>query len=281
MRRINLFVIFISLCVAFFFFSIVINTNPGSDMIKDLLSSATFLFGIFSAFSIANAHNRLNIINDLLASEDSRVLIIYRFSKAFSKNIHKEIVNLLDTYLINQLDYYKDDFKYSYNSLVNLFDYVFMYNPKNKKEEDARSAIIATITSCFSDRKRIEVLVRQRLSKIEWIIILVLLAMIILFMLFLNNGTLLYFSATLLMVTALIFFIFLIKDLDEMQWNDHLWTWKALEEMFQTMHLLPYFPENIYREGKAIPEKGQKIRLAYYPNPYPNMKDKIVKIVSI
>jgi len=62
------------------------------------------------------------------------------------------------------------------------------------------------------------------------------------------------------------------------------WEWEKREEssqsnaqLFEEMNLLPYYPKGVLVSGRAKISRGQKVRVAIYPNPYPNFEGKIIK----
>ncbi len=76
-----------------------------------LISVCTFLYGIFVAFSIYNHQTRLSQIKELLRTDDSSLLLIYRQSIVFGEDIQNKIRSLIDAYLMIQIDYkLADDF---------------------------------------------------------------------------------------------------------------------------------------------------------------------------
>ena len=280
-RSTRILVILLVILSGFFIGVILSNTSSDKDTIKDLLSAATFLFGIFAAFSISNSHTRMNTIHELLKLEDARVLMIFNLAKIFSPDVQEKTAELLDEYVIAQIDYELSDFKYSYKPFGNLFQFILQINPDNEQEKQAYSHLLRILTESLEDRKKFEALVRQKLTLIEWIIILLLQGMIVLFMFLLNNGSLLYFSAMLLMTCTLGFFILLVRDLNNLRWGEQNWIWKSLETLFIEIGKLPYFPREVVSSGRARPTRGHQIRLATFPHPYPDLSDKRVEITEV
>src|SRR3989344_6594449 len=141
-RSTRMLVILLVILSGFFIGVILSNTSSDKDTIKDLLSAATFLFGIFAAFSISNSHTRMNTIHELLKLEDARVLMIFNLAKIFSPDVQEKTAELLDEYVIAQIDYEPSDFKYSYKPFGNLFQFILQINPDNEQEKQAYSHLL-------------------------------------------------------------------------------------------------------------------------------------------
>ena len=67
---------------------------------------------------------------------------------------------------------------------------------------------------------------------------------------------------------------------DNLRWGKNEWVWKRLPVTFASLGLKPYFPDAIFRYGESTKPKGI-IRVANYPNKYPDMTGKIVTVEEI
>lgn len=83
---------------------------------------------------------------------------------------------------------------------------------------------------------------------------------------------------TILLSTSSFIFILILRDLDGLFWKEQDWIWEPLNQLFSELDLIPYYPVDVIKQKRAKLEKGLKIRVAYYPNPYPDQSGKKTKI---
>lgn len=55
---------------------------------------------------------------------------------------------------------------------------------------------------------------------------------------------------------------------------------EPLEKLFTEMGMLEYYPKPVLDLKEAVPDEGKKIRVADYPNPYPDVINKKVEVVE-
>lgn len=256
--------------------------GPGSNgKIETLLSVASFLFGIFVAFSIANNHSRYSKLAELLKEHDGVILFLYHISDIFGKKAKRDIQQLIDNYLIDQLDYFLRDFRCSSGSFLRIFQYVIHIKSKNRSQEISYDNMVDLLTEGISQRKRVETLIQEPMIRFEWISILSLLSIILFCIFYLNDGGIVSVIISTLLSTSTAILLFVLRDLNDLTWKERCWVWQPIELLFRELDLLPYFPKPALDLKRAKPEKGQKIRVADYPKRYPDMTGKIVKIVEI
>lgn len=272
----------ILLCLAAVSFIVLFFDFRGDrDEFSTLLSATSFIFGSFMAFSIANSQSRLNKIDETIKSDEGLLQYIYKISSLFGDEVQKDVRKLIDNYLIDQLDYYLVDFRYSGKSFNKLFDYLIHLKRYNKAQDSAYSQMMGFLQSSSVNRQKIEALVGQRVQKFEWMTILTLLSITLFFILYTNTGSNLSNFITIVVTTAFISLVLLLREIDTLRWKETTWIWDPLVELFKDLDLLPYFPEDVIKKGRYKVAKGEKIRLASYANPYPNMEDKKVETIEV
>lgn len=263
--------------------AILLKGKTSVDTVKTLLSVSSFLFGIFVAFSIANSTSRFNKTREVLKTDNAILLFLYQASDIFKPEVKQKVQELIDNYLVDQIDYYLTDFQLSAKSFNQLFQYVIRIETKNQTQREIKKKIIDLSAESFKNRKLVETLVQESMQKYEWASILTLLP-IILFCIFyinINEGALILFISSILLTTATFTLVFTLNNLDRLQWKEKIWIWAQLENLFLELDLLPYYPAAVIKTGRAKPKKGRNIRLAHYPNPYPDMTGKTVELVKI
>jgi len=68
--------------------------------------------------------------------------------------------------------------------------------------------------------------------------------------------------------------------LNNLKWQKTIWTWQPLHNLFKNLDLIPYYPKPVVDRGEAKIEKGELIRLANYPQSYPDMTKKVIETVE-
>ena len=269
-----IFIIFTVICFAF--------RGSGPDIsIQILFSVASFLFGISCGFSISNRYTRLNRIKDYLKENDAIMHFLYRSSPVFGSKVQKEIQKLIDEHLIEQIDYYLIDFHKSGKTFLDLFNYLVNLKSSNKEQETLYDKYIDLLDDMTKNRKMVEVLVRSRIQKFEWASLGSLLVLIIFCIIFLNTGEFFITVASILLATSTTILFMMLLDLDTLHWKENSWVWGQLEDLFHELDLLPYYPEKVIQDGRTVLTKGTEIRMVTYPNPYPNIEGKNVRVKKI
>ncbi len=264
------------------FFAVFIKKGAGpDDATKALFGATTFLFGIFLAFSIADSRSRFNKITTALELNRAVYLNLYQFSGILGSKTQKEVQKLIDNLLIDTLDYFLVDYKHSSKSFLKLFKYVINLKPEAKNEQSAHLSMVKILIETTKSRKQVEALVRRSMLKFEWVILFTLLTIILFCLFSLNNGTLISTITTTLLSTAAITLVFVLRDLDNLRWKEEYGIWDPIGDLFRELDLLPYYPKTVLDIGRIRLKKGQKVRIAEYPNPYPDMTGKKVKTVEV
>ncbi len=141
--------------------------------------------------------------------------------------------------------------------------------------------MVRILIETTKNRKQVEALVRRSMLRFEWAILLTLLAVILFCLFSLNNGTAVSIITTTLLSSAAITLVFVLKDLDSLRWKEEYGIWDPLGDLFLELDLLPYYPKTVLDTGRTRLKKGQKVRIAEYPNPYPDITGKKIKIIEV
>lgn len=269
------------LVVIFFVIAIFLRGQGDNTSNNNLMSVANFLFGIFVAFAVANGHSKITRINQVLKDHEGEILFIYKASSSWGDEVKKKIQKLSDSYLIDQLDYFLSDFKYSSKTYFELFDYVLELPTKTEVQKSLYGNMVNALHDGLKQRKNVEALVSDRMSFFEWFSILTLLCINIFFSFYMNDGSWVTMMAAVLISISAIVITFVLRDLDILRWKEDTWIWEPLENLFKEMDLLPYYPEDVVKSKRASVEKGSSIRIAKYPNKYPDMSDKKIEEIVV
>lgn len=251
-----------------------------NDHIVNLLQVASFIFGILIAFYTVSSHNRFNSIAEALQQENGSLLSIYHMSEMFGKKTVNRIRKLVDAYYVDSIDYYLTDYNMTKETFMKLFRYVFDIKPKTEAETDVFQSMIDCLTENIKNRKRVESLVKARMSVFEWIILVALMAVMVFCLFYLNDGSIVSILITILLSTISVVMLYILYDLESLKWQYEGRIWNPLQDTFREFDLMPYYPRNVILEGMLNQAKGE-IRVAFYPSKYPEMGDKKVEIIDV
>jgi hypothetical protein len=274
------------LAVAFVLFVIIAFTTPGAgpnEWISNLLSFATFIFAIILGFSIANRKQRMEQIRTRLRANDATILTLYSTAKAIGPATAKKTRDMLDEWLISQIDYNLVDFTYTTPQLIDIFEYVLSIKTPNGEDDEFKKKMVDDTRLLMQNQKAIIYWTKDKMQSFEWLSILVLGATIIFCMFFLRNNTLVSNIFTPIIASTIVLLGLVLKEIDALEWQEHNWVWWPLCDLFIEMGLPPYFPEDIFSSGrvnKRILKSIPKYRIAHYKFPYPRFEGKEVELVK-
>jgi hypothetical protein len=269
----------------FFAGFLILNLNlSGSgytNQFNAILDAATILFGMFIAFSIYNNQNKLSRLKELLREDDAHIISLYKLTGGINDKVQSEIKELIDDYLILQIDYMLTDFRHSSKQFNKIYEYIISIEPKTDKQTKIYEAMLEVSEQSFENRKLIEVLVVQKMTALEWVCLFAL-EIVIAFSLFSFNYRNLFESIfTSILATSGIALLIVLRKLDELDWQEHRWIWTPLNNLFLSLDLLPYYPDAVLSEKRAILPRNQKIRVCHYHKPYPDMTGNEIEIVEL
>lgn len=281
MKKVRIESLSISTFILFVFVAIFVPGRGPDPLMIALLSVSTFLFGIFGAHVMQNRHKRLDELRATLNRDNASYLNVYNLSKVFGKQIQNKIQKLIDDYLILTIDYKLKDIYKANDEYLKFYNYVINLKPKNQAQTIAYEEMISLMNNANSNRKYIEYLVRDEMQKFKWISLISLLGIIIFSIFYINDNRLISIIITVLLSSAGSLLLLIIRELDSLRWKEEKWAWGPLEELFLELDTLPYYAEEIIKKQRVKLKKGTKIRVASYPNKYPNFKGKKIKIITV
>ncbi len=276
----------ITLLLCYFFaylgLGLVFNGSGYNNEYYVIISVATFLYGIFIAFSIYSHQTRLSQIKEMLRKDDSCLLSTYRQSSVFGKDVQHKVVEFVDKYLMTQINYrLQDDYQESAADFKNLYNFVLEIEPLNDKQTAVYQSMISELSSAASNRKLVGTLVRQKMTRLEWVSILSLHTLIAFVLFIFNTSSVLLSLLSSLIVVAGFIMIVVLHQLNNLTWQEEEWIWQPLHNLFLDLGLLPYYPEPAIDQGRVVIPSGSKVRVCRYNNPYPDMTNNEIHTVVI
>src|SRR5215472_7431260 len=154
-----------------------------------MASMAAFLFGVLLAFTIVRTRERLALVQDLVARDNSALFSIHQLVAVFGEEDREHVRELVDEHLTDQIDYRLVDYHLAAASNQRLVDAVYALDPQGAQQESVYKELVALGISMTADRANIEAATGQALSPIEWTGLLLLLLLLVSLIAVLPGGT--------------------------------------------------------------------------------------------
>jgi hypothetical protein len=260
--------------------SYLVGHNRGDVQVDVAMASmAAFLFGVLLAFTIVRTRERLALVQDLVAKDNSSLLAIHQMMEVFDEGDRTQVRDLIDAHLIDQIDYRLVDYHRATASYIRLTDAVYGLQPKGSQQENVYKELVALCIETTQDRAQIEATTGQALSPAEWTGILLLFVMLVGLFAVLPGGTVLGALVAGVLAGTLVTFLILVRKLDRLRWHERVTIWEPTTRLFRNMGRDPYVPRDVIEGGRYRPTG--RVRVVEYPDPYPIRSSKIVKIQEL
>jgi hypothetical protein len=260
--------------------SYLVGRNRGNVEVDVAMASmAAFLFGVLLAFTIVRTRERLALVQDLVAKDNSSLLAIHRMMGVFDEHECEQVRDLIDAHLTDQIDYRLVHYYRATGSYLRLTDAVYGLQPKGARQENVHKELVALCVETTQDRAHIEATTGQALSPAEWTGLLLLFAMLVGLFAVLPGGTVLGALVAGVLAGTLVTFIILLRKLDRLRWHERVTIWEPTTRLFRSMGRDPYVPREVIESGRYRPTG--RVRVVEYPDPYPIRSSKIVKVEEL
>jgi len=261
--------------------SIFLPVSNESTLLTTIIGVATFLFGIFISFSMSDRYNRLNRLYELDSAERSKLILMYRVSEVYGKDIQLELQKKIDNYLTKNLDYKVEDYYRTEKELDDLVDYIKSIDLKTNKQQSVYESILGMLSDISNARVECISLIGERLSKIEWAVFLFFSIIITICLILINTGVLVSIFIVSILVLSLVLLLGLLYSLDNLSWKEAERTFEPYSKTFEAMGLLRYYPKEVIDSKIVTPPKDKDYRIAICPNPYPDFRGMHVEVVKV
>lgn len=253
-----------------------------SDWMFMTITFVVFSFAIFLAFIISNRRDRILSLRENLRKMDASLISLHTYSKTFNNEIHKKISQLIDDFLVSTVDYELTDFYKTGLQFMKLYEYVAELKTKNEEELNIKIAMMAQLEEMTRLRKVIEFNLSDKMQAYERGSIVLLSFATLFCLLYINDQSVASLILIPVLETVIIIILVTIIDLDSLRWQERGWIWKPVTNLFITLGLIPYFPQDVIKEKrvpKSLLSKLSEYRVATYKNPYPNISDKKIDVM--
>jgi len=265
-------------------FAVILQITRTSQLDKDLMDTArtiaSFIFGALFAYYLGNSNDKHKLIVNNLRKDDALIISLYQQFKYFDKETKEELIKLLDNYLQSEIDYYLSEYYMSSKEFMKLYVYIQGIKTNTEEEKKAKDFMFSVINNSLELRKSTEANALNRMSAGEWITLFVFALIILLTTIVLYNGSIESIVVSLLLSFGVIILLLLLEKIDNLKWRQDEFIWLPLTLLFRELSLLPYFPNGIIKNRKFRKIKGS-IRIATYPNKYPDISGKTIEVKEI
>jgi hypothetical protein len=244
-----------------------------------MASMAAFLFGVLLAFTIVRTRERLALVQDLVARDNSALFSIHQLMAVFGEHDREIVRELVDVHLTDQIDYRLVDYHMASASNQRLVDAVYALEPDGPQQESVYKELVALCINMTADRANIEAATGQALSPMEWTGLLLLLLLLVALIAVLPGGTVLGAIVAGVLAGTLVTFMVLLRKLDRLRWHEVVTIWEPTTRLFRKMGYDPYVPRMVIESGRYVPTG--RVRVVEYPDPYPMRSSKIVKLEQL
>ncbi|HSZ36332.1 MAG TPA: hypothetical protein VK773_04500 [Acidimicrobiales bacterium] len=257
--------------------SYLVGSNRGDVRVDVAMASMTaFLFGVLLAFTIVRTRERLALVQDLVAKGNSGLFSIHQMMLVFDEADRREVRDLVDAHLTEQIDYRLVDYHRATSSYLRLTDAVYGLRPQGPQQESVYKELVALNIAMTSDRSQIEAATGQALSPAEWSGLLLLFVLLVGLFAVLPGGTVLGALVAGVLASTLVTFMILLRKLDRLRWHERVTIWEPTTRLFRSMGRDPYVPREVIESDRYRPTG--RVRVVQYPDPYPIRSSKIVKV---
>ncbi|MDR1300694.1 MAG: hypothetical protein LBK50_03230 [Candidatus Nomurabacteria bacterium] len=250
----------LTILFAIVFYAITI-IFPGPGTQPEFAGPAATIFSILLGFMVANSQSRMNSIYERLKTENSNNLIIYRLSAAFGTSTQDKIRDLLDQYLMDQIDYNIEEFEYSSYSFEKLYNYILQLDPTDNRQDKAIIKSLDILNLSTVNRGQIEAESKHRLSLGQWASILALMFVTIITVWTMSDGGWWGGAVLTALASAVVLMVLTMRDMNNLKWGNASWTWQPLHKLFKDIGLVPYYTSAIINDHEADIAKGELIRI--------------------
>jgi len=242
----------------------VLPSGGSNEAMKLTLTISTFLFAIIAGFILSRQDTRYDKVREVLSHLDATWMSFYRAFRLFGANVQKKAAESIDyiyirTYDCELWDYQETNIKFS---LEKLYDMVKKLKPKTIAQKECVSDSLDKLTDLEVLEHETGEIAKERLMPGEWIILYILSGIIIFCVFYMRTFTLFSILFTILLATAIMIVMFIIRDLNNLRLKGELLAFESGQEVFDTIGKPRYYHANSLATGLVKPV-GKTFRVGF------------------
>ncbi|MFH1611235.1 MAG: hypothetical protein ABIA83_01395 [Patescibacteria group bacterium] len=271
------------LVLTYFILTALVCTIPpaqDTETITIIISITTFIFAIILGFSMAERHSRFSSLKATFSSIDGLILNSYYIAGGLGKKVQNRYRKLLDTFLMHQFDYKVVDFDKLAGDIRSLQEFFWKLPVKTAKQNLAVDHACVNLEKIVEYERNVKYIISNKMVGYEWGSLMVLALISLYCLILLNDGSWSMVIFIPILGTAIVLLLIVLYMLDQLSWKNRQWMVLPIFDVFDRVGLTPYIVYPMLG-NKVISKKmikGRKVRVAYFPNPYPDNSGKKIKI---
>ena len=212
------------------------------DDLNVVLSVSSFIFGFYIILAVTRAKEKQDSIRRQLRLADGLFVSCNIEMKVFPVEIRKKFLKKVDNYLISTVDYKLSDIEKTSNSFYELYEYTTnSIKPNNDMQKNSIQRICEFLYELSNERTLLEVLSKNKSSKLEWGLIISLFITILFIILNLNISGVFGSLLIATLVSSLSSILLILYRYDNLAWQESRWVWETLTRTFMLLGLKPYY----------------------------------------
>ena len=272
----NIFLISLAVFIGLLF--IVPNSFISTELGNTILTVVAFLFGIIAGFYIIVTTTDYNSFKNILASESAAWICLYDNVLIYDKQYAEKLSQLIDEYEICAFDFELIDFAKSTEDKFRTIEMFMNDLPYKENISSVHQNIRSNMDAIVTARQQAAVLGIKTLSPFQWAILWSLAGLFVFSLYGLRTGELFFDIVTVVISSAVVLILFLIRDLDLYIWNEQTFGWDIFQNIFKAIGRLPYYPAESIESGRVrTPEK--EYRLGRYID-FPKSRGRKIEVIK-
>ncbi len=225
---------FISLCLLIIL-AIYVPIFDLKEEIRTIITTSTFLFGIFAGFVIASRLTRYSKYRELLTNETGSLIALYQYAKTVDEKYAKKIADAIEKYLIKSFEHEVYEYhEKTENEFYHIFGQIREYRT-TKEHEQTKNTMFSIIRDMLKDREELFLLGKDKIA--FWLkAVLFTLAGSIVFSLLLIRGPEIYSNILIVLISLSVLIVLsLIDDLDKLRMYKRAMSYEIYYRVFDAM----------------------------------------------
>jgi hypothetical protein len=234
-------------------------TTPIAFDYEYLFQATSLLFGILSGFSISILWGRQDRIRTVLNNETAMLYAIYYRSAALGKTVQQKLADLIDSYLIPQIDYALSEYESSRASYLNVYSYVRDLKV-SQADKETKSDMLDLLDENFKNRITTTFHAKTRL--VPYLSYsLNLLGVMLLGLIFYVREVSLASKIVTIMLSSIVFLVLiLLHDLNEMHLWFNIFLETGINQIFDAIGKKRYYDWWLLKMHYQEPKPGETYR---------------------
>ncbi|MBI4433599.1 hypothetical protein HY632_02420 [Candidatus Uhrbacteria bacterium] len=224
-----------------------------SDSAAILLTVGTFLFGIIGGFYIYVTSSDYVQTKGLIAVETAFWKSLFQSVSMYYAPAIPGFRKQLDVYLRRSLDFEILDYVRGSRREFEATVAMIRALPYIPERGSIHQVILTELDTITTARQQLLVLGTKTLTAFSWTVLGSLALLVVASLYGSRTGEWFPDVAAVLVTSALVLILLIIRDLDTYRWNERTFCFEIEEDLFRSIGMPPYYPEEAVRSGRVSP----------------------------